>query len=193
MQEALYTHVVGEEQCICKHFRDFTEIERRYLETLVEETIMKKGINVTGHCLHRLKQRNYSLGKLQYAVRQGKIMEVQFDKTGCKIQLSYASGSQLGKGYTCYAVYDICTGNVISAWNRQNRSEQKLNPETYIGHKKYLRNEEPIIYLLNTYLNIPPDTVKDLIFKYDKTPLVGKAKKQLNILLQGLKLHGNVL
>lgn len=193
MNDALYTHIIGEGECICKHFSDFTEIERRYLETLVEEAIMNKGINVTNHCLKRLKQRNYSLGKLQYAVRQGKIMEVQFDSSGCKIQLSYASGSQLGKGYTCYAVYDICTGKVISAWNRQNRSEQKLNPETYIGHKKYLKNEEPIIYLLNTYLNIPPDVVQDLIFKYDKTPLIGKAKKQLNILLQGLKLGTNVL
>lgn len=188
MHEALYTHIVGEDECICKHFKDFTEIERRYLETLVEETIMSKGISVTKHCMQRLKQRNYSLGKLQYAVRQGKIMEVQFDKTGCKIQLSYASGSQLGKGYTCYCVYDIVTGNVISAWNRQNRSEQKLNPDTYIGKKQYLKQDDQIIYLLNSYLNIPPEKVQELIFKYDRTPLVGKAKKQLNILLQGLKL-----
>ena len=187
MYEPLYSHIVSEEQCICKHFSDFTEIERRYLETLVEETIVKKGISVTKHCMQRLKQRHYSLGKLQYAVRQGKIMEVQFDSTGCKIQLSYASGSQLGKGYTCYAIYDLTTGNVISAWNRQNRSEQKLNPETYIGHKKYLKEEEPIFYLLNTYLNISPDLVQELIFKYDRTPLVGKAKKQLNMLLKGLQ------
>jgi hypothetical protein len=193
MKDEPYAHIIGSEECFCKHFSDFSEIERRYLETLVEEAIMNKGISVTKHCMQRLKQRNYSLGKLQYAVRQGKIMEVQFDKTGCKIQLSYASGSQLGKGYTCYCIYDICTGNVISAWNRQNRCEQKLNPETYVGRKKYLKKDDQIIYLVNTYLNIPPDMVQGLIFKYDKTPLVGQAKKQLNILLQGLKLHGNVL
>ena len=45
MAKVLFENIVGEE-VVCKHFKDFTEVEQRYLETLVEEAIIQKGINV---------------------------------------------------------------------------------------------------------------------------------------------------
>ena len=186
MAKVLFENIVGEE-VVCKHFKDFTEVEQRYLETLVEEAIIQKGINVTTHCEKRLKQRKYSMGRLHLAVRQGQIMEIQFDKTGCKVQLSFASGSQLGKGYTSYVVYDLASGNVISAWNRQNKQERKLGSETYIGHKQYLKKQESIMPLINTYLEIPIEDINNLVFKYDKSPLSKKSMKQLNAIVTNLQ------
>ena len=40
----------NEKTMVCKLFKDFTELETRYLEALVDEVIMEKGINVTHHC-----------------------------------------------------------------------------------------------------------------------------------------------
>ena len=170
---------------VCKLFKDFTELEQRYLEALVDETIMKKGINVTEHCLHRLKQRNYSLGKLQYSVRQGKVIEIQFDETGCKVLLSFASGSQFGKGYTSYTVYDLQTGYVVSAWQKQKKAEKKLDTKTYIGYKQYLKRQESIIHMVSNSLNYTVDDFKHLVFKYDRRPLNPKTETKWKKFMNG--------
>ena len=170
---------------VCKLFKDFTELEQRYIEALVDETIMNKGINISNHCLQRLKQRNYSLGKLQYSIRQGKVIEVQFDETGCKVLLSFASGSQFGKGYTSYSVYDLQTGYVVSAWQKQKKAEKKLNTETYIGHKQYLTRQDSIIHMVSNTLNYTVEDFKKLIFKYDRRPLKPKTATQFQNFLEG--------
>lgn len=170
---------------VCKLFRDFSELEKRYLEALVDEVIMEKGINVSKHCLHRLKQRNYSLGKLQYSVRQGKVIEVQMDENGCKVLLSFASGSQFGKGYTSYTVYDLNTGYVVSAWQKQKKAEQRLDTKTYVGPKKYLSSRDSIIYMVNDSLNYTVEDFKKLIFKYDRTPLKPHSEKKFKNFLDG--------
>ena len=175
----------NEKTMVCKLFKDFTELEQRYLEALVDEVIMEKGINVTDHCLHRLKQRNYSLGKLQYSVRQGKVIELQFDETGCKVLLSFASGSQFGKGYTSYTVYDLQTGYVVSAWQKQKKAERKLDTKTYIGYKQYLTKQESIIHMVSNSLNYTVDDFKQLIFKYDKRPLKPKTETKWKKFLDG--------
>ena len=175
----------NEKTMVCKLFKDFTELEMRYIEALVDEVIMEKGINVSKHCLQRLKQRNYSLGKLQYSVRQGKVIELQFDETGCKVLLSFASGSQFGKGYTSYSVYDLQTGYVVSAWQKQKKAEKKLDTKTYIGYKQYLTRQESIIHMINTTLNYTVEDFKKLIFKYDKRPLKPKTATKWQNFLDG--------
>lgn len=184
---------MGEERTVvCKLFKDFTELEQRYLEALVDETIMEKGINVSSHCLQRLKQRNYSLGKLQYSVRQGKVIEVQMSEDDCKVLLSFASGSQFGKGYTSYTVYSLKTGCVVSAWQKQKKSEQKLDTKTYIGYKQYLQRQEGIIHMVSDSLNYTVEDFKNLIFKYDRRPLKPKTKDKYQNLLDG-KINFNDL
>ena len=175
----------NEKTVVCKLFKDFTELETRYLEALVDETIMKKGINVTEHCLYRLKQRNYSLGKLQYSVRQGKVIELQIEEDDCRVLLSFASGSQFGKGYTSYTVYSLKTGYVVSAWQKQKKAEKKLDTKTYIGYKQYLEQKDKIIHIVNDSLEYTVDDFKQLIFKYDRRPLKPKTETKWRRFVNG--------
>ena len=71
-EQSRFESLVGDD-LICKLHKDFTEMEKRYLESILEETIAEKGINVSRHCLKRMKERNYSVGKMQLVVRSGEI------------------------------------------------------------------------------------------------------------------------
>ena len=178
-----FVKFVGENM-FCKLCKDFTEMEKRYLESVLEEAIMKNGIHVSRHCLKRLKQRNYSMGKLQMVVRNGEIREVQLDKDGCRVLLSFASASQFGKGFTSYCVYSLTDGAVMSVWQRQNYKEKRIDSETYRGRKSYLQSNVNVIPAVNVYLDIENDSIMDLMFKYDRSPLNKKDKKQLHKIVE---------
>lgn len=161
---------------VVKHTKDFNEIEKRVVETILNDAIFKYGINYTLHSQSRRTQRNISLGRIRMAVQMGQVMEVEFTKEGhCTVQISFATGSQLGRGYTTYAVYDCSNGNVISVWNKQNKNEKKLNTATYVGDKQYLKKHESCIqYIYNTMGFDENTNLVDLVRKYNKQPLQDK-------------------
>ena len=164
------------EKRIVKHVKDFNEIEQRVIETVLNDAIFKHGVNYTQHSQTRRVQRNISLGRIRMAVQMGQVMEVEFTNYGhCTVQISFATGSQLGRGYTTYVVYDCSNGNVISAWNKQNKKEHKLNTQTYIGDKQYLqKNESCIQYIYNSMGFDENINLVDLVRKYNKAPLQDK-------------------
>lgn len=190
-EQGRFESLVGDD-LICKLHKDFSEMEKRYLESILEETIAEKGINVSRHCLKRMKERNYSVGKMQLVVRSGEIRELQLDKNGCRVLLSFASQTQFDRGFTSYAVYSLTDGVVTSVFQRQNSKEKKLNPETYLGEKKYLKQADNIIQIVNTYLDIENNEINTLMYKYDRSPLDKKSKFQLDLIINSPKITGKI-
>lgn len=190
-EQGRFESLVGDD-LICKLHKDFSEMEKRYLESILEETIAEKGINVSRHCLKRMKERNYSVGKMQLVVRSGEIRELQLDKNGCRVLLSFASQTQFDRGFTSYAVYSLTDGVVTSVFQRQNSKEKKLNPETYLGSKKYLKQADNIIQIVNTYLDIENNEINTLMYKYDRSPLDKKSKFQLDLIINSPKITGKI-
>ena len=183
-----------QEKRVVKHTKDFNEIEKRVIETVLNDSIFKHGINYTNHSQTRRTQRNISLGRIRMAVQMGQVMEVEFTKEGhCTVQVSFATGSQLGRGYTTYAVYDCSNGNVISVWNKQNKSEHKLNTSTYIGDKQYLQKHESCLQYIYDAMgyNENDTSLVDLVRKYNKAPLQDKKlQRKLENYQAGItKLH----
>ena len=190
-EQSRFESLVGDD-LICKLHKDFTEMEKRYLESILEETIAEKGINVSRHCLKRMKERNYSVGKMQLVVRSGEIRELQLDKNGCRVLLSFASQTQFDRGFTSYAVYSLTDGVVTSVFQRQNSKEKKLNPDTYLGSKKYLKQADNVIQIVNTYLDIENNEINTLMYKYDRSPLDKKSKFQLDLIINSPKINGRI-
>ena len=61
-------------------------------------------------------------------VRNGEIREVQLDKDGCRVLLSFASARSIWKkGFTSYCVYSLTDGAVMSVWQRQNYKEKRID------------------------------------------------------------------
>lgn len=190
-EQGRFESLVGND-LICKLHKDFSKMEKRYLESILEETIAEKGINVSRHCLKRMKERNYSVGKMQLVVRSGEIRELQLDKNGCRVLLSFASQTQFDRGFTSYAVYSLTDGVVTSVFQRQNSKEKKLNPDTYLGEKKYLKQADNIIQIVNTYLDIENNEINTLMYKYDRSPLDKKSKFQLDLIINSPKITGKI-
>ena len=183
-----FEKLVGD-KCYCRFFANMSQIEKRYIESILDETIMTKGITLSDHCLKRSKQRNLSIGRLQIGVRQGTIREVQFDKYGCKIVISYASEAQRDKGYLIYIVYSLSDGKIVSCFNKQRKAEKKINPETKIdGNKEYMLKEN-CLTLLHKFLNMEP-TVEEfvkLLRKYDCSNFCAQDEKKLKEFRLGRK------
>ena len=72
----------------------------------------------------------------------------------------------------------------MSVWQRQNYKEKRIDSETYRGRKSYLQSNVNVIPAVNVYLDIENDSIMDLMFKYDRSPLNKKDKKQLHKIVE---------
>lgn len=185
-QRGLYTSLVGD-VVKCRHVKNMSPIERRYVEAVLDDTIVARGIDFTLHSLRRMKERNISKGRIQMAVRQGRVQEVQFTKDGCIFLISFATGTQLGKGYLNYVGYDITTGKVVSVFNKQKHSEAKVDPVNSPRTDKEYMLDENCITLLHRYLNIEPEIEElvHMIRKYDSSDMDSRSEKKLQNFRQG--------
>lgn len=190
-ERELYKDIVGEE-FFARHVTSMSEIERRYVETIVNDSIIKNGIIFTRHALERMAERNLSKTRMQIAIRNGAIQEVQFNKDGARVVLSFASPQQLKKGYLNYVVYDITNGHVMSLFNKQKHKEAKIDPQTFNNEntgKKYILDKN-CMALINSYLHINPsnEEIVKIVRKYDCSNMPPKLEKKLNNFRKGVTL-----
>lgn len=170
-ERGLYTDLIENKERT-RHYSDMSSIESSYIEALVNDIIMEKGVNFTMHSLKKLKKRHILKGRACIVVRNGSIQEIGFTRDGVVVLFSYASGQQLMKGYLTYVAYNLSTGNVVTAYNRQGYQENK---KTQMVKKGYSRTASPRIImkenclpLLHKCLNIETNEsdVVSLIRKY---------------------------
>lgn len=180
MERGTYKELVGN-NCYSRHSKNMSPIEKRYVEAILDEAIGKHGIGFTIHSEKRMKERKLSKGRIQMAVRQGVVQEVQFNADGVKILISFATGTQLGKGYLNYVAYDLNTGRVVSVFNKQKRSEERVQPELYSKDNKEYILEKNCITMLHNFLNMKPtnEEMVRLIRKYDNTNMDTHSEKKL--------------
>lgn len=182
VERGCYSYLIGDSVVKSRHTKSMSEIERRYLNGVLEEAIAKHGVNFSNHCLERMKQRNLSKGRVRMAVEQGTIQEVQFTKDGCVFLISFATGSQLTKGYVSVAGYDVLTGNICTVFNKQLHSECKIDPLTHESEdKKYMLNEN-CLELVHDYLDVKPtnEEIVRLVRVYNRGNMDDKSEKKLN-------------
>lgn len=183
-----FEKLVGD-KCYCRFFSNMSPIEKRYIESVLDDVVMEKGVTLSKHCEIRAKQRNLSIGRLQIAVRQGTIREVQFDKNGCKIVISYASEAQRSKGYLNYVVYSLTDGKVVSCFNKQRSAERKIDSATKIdGNKEYMLKDN-CLTLLHRFLHMEPTAEEfvRLLRKYDCSNFCAQDEKKLKEFRLGKK------
>lgn len=193
IERGLYENIVGD-KFLSRHYKNMSEIEQRFVESILNEAMFEKGVIITNHVAIRMKERNISRGRLEMAIRLGKIMEIQFDKTGVRVVVSFATSQQFKKGYTNVVVYDIVNGHIITIYNKQRQAEKKHSPETYdsslTGKQYILENNTNIISLVNQYLQWEPSPSElvSLIRKYDKSNMNDKSEKKIRNFLDGKTL-----
>lgn len=170
---------------------DMTEVELRYYLTLLDEAVFRKGINFTEHALERMQKRNLSKGKIQYAIREGDLHEVQFDKEckSIKVVISYATKGQYKKGFTSYVVYELSTGNVISVWNRNLAQETNKCTSTFDNANRIYTVDKSIntIELAKHCIGLflEGEELINFIRKYDKTPFSKRTQEKIHNYLEG--------
>ena len=166
----------------CRHVKNMSPIERRYVEALLDDAIIKHGIGYTSHSLKRMKERNLTKGRIHTAIKEGRVQEVQFDADGVKFLIAYATPQQYRKGYFNYVCYDINTGNVISLFNKQRCNEEKAKQNLDMCKKKQYILTGNCLTLLHKFLDIEPsgEEVYRLVRKYDSSNLDINSEKKLD-------------
>lgn len=177
-----------------RHIKDMSPIEKRFTEAVLDEVVFNRKITFSKHAAERAKQRRLSIGRINMAIRQGVVNEVQFDKHGMKFLISFATEQQRKKGYLNYIVLNIPANinedcKIVSLWNKQRTAEKKLNTDTYTGSKTYIKDRS-CLGLIYKYLNeddkeIDRGEIISLLRKYDKSSFELKYERKLKGFISG--------
>ena len=189
-----FMEMISSDTLYARHIKDMSPIEKRFAEAILDEIIFSRKITFSRHAEERAKQRRLSIGRINMAIRQGVVNEVQFDKHGMKFLISFATEQQRKKGYLNYVVLNIPADanedcKIVSLWNKQRTAEIKLNTDTYTGSKTYIKNKS-CLGLIYNYLNenskdINRGEIISLLRKYDKSPFEAKYEKRIKGFING--------